>query len=479
MSGAQAAVHCLALLALTAMAGGEEAKTRSPGAAVADDPLQLFLDDREIESQRDVRFVLHSPRPAEVVIRRDKPWEDSTMYDPVVMKDGDRYRMWYRANLNSPPYYTAYAESKDGIRWTKLSLGVVEYRGSKDNNIVWAGDHSKNNGKPTVWCVFKDENPKAPMEERYKATGLAAGDGLQGLVSPDGIRWRLLQTEKVVPAVGPFDTHSISMWDAARGKYVVYTREFVKGVRQIRRTESDDFRKFPVPTLIKFLDKPARPLEHLYKNAATAYFRRPQVMLMFPKRFLPDRTPDPKWPAPGLSDVVFMFSYDGVHFDRRYREAFIRPGHDPQNWHERAIEVGPGVVPTGPGEMSLYYMEHYRTDSVRIRRGVLRIDGLVSVQAGAGGGEIVTRPMSFAGNRLVMNFSTSAAGSVRVELQAADGTPLKGFGLRDSPEIYGDAIEQVVRWKTGSDLTPLAGRPVRVRLVVQDADLYSFRFVTQ
>jgi len=476
MSGVKVVVYGLLALWLTATADAEEPKTPAAAPLDAGDRLQLFLDDRAIESQRDVRFVLHSPRPAEIVIQRDRPWEDSTMYDPVVIKDGDRYRMWYRANFNSPPYYTGYAESEDGIRWTKPSLGLVEYGGSKDNNIVWAGDHGKQDGQPTVWCVFKDENPKAPMEERYKATGLAAGNGLQGLVSPDGIHWRLLQTEKVVPAVGPFDTHSISMWDAARGKYVVYTREFVDGVRQIRRTESDDFRRFPVPALIKFLDEPARPMEHLYKNAATAYYRRPDVILMFPKRFLPDRKLDAKWPHPGLSDVVFMFSYDGVHFDRRYGEAFIRPGLDPSNWHERAIEVGPGLVPTGPGEMSLYYMEHYRTDAVHIRRGVLRIDGLVSVQAGAGGGEFVTRVLTFAGNRLAMNFSTSAAGSVRVELQTADGTPLEGFSLADCPEIFGDAIERVVAWKAGCDLTSLAGKPVRVRVALQDADLYSFRF---
>ena len=200
----------------------------------ADDRLQLFLDGRVVESQRDVRFVLHSPRPAEVVICRDKPWEDSTMYDPVVIQDGDRYRMWYRANFNSPPFYTAYAESKDGVRWIKPSLGLVEYRGSKENNIVWVGDHSQPHGGPTVWCVFKDGNPKALADERYKATGLAAGNGLQGLVSPDGIHWRLLQTEKIVPAVGPFDTHSISLWDAAREK----VRCLHPRVRQRRAADS-------------------------------------------------------------------------------------------------------------------------------------------------------------------------------------------------------------------------------------------------
>jgi hypothetical protein len=220
-------------------------------------------------------------------------------------------------------------------------------------------------------------------------------------------------------------------------------------------------------------------MEHLYKNAATPYYRRPDLMLMFPKRFLPDRTPDPKWPAPGLSDIVFMFSYDGVHFDRRYREAFIRPGLDPKNWHDRAIEAGPGLVPTGSGEMSLYYMENYRSDTVHVRRGVLRIDGFVSVQAGAGGGEFVTRPITFAGNRLVMNYSTSAAGSIRVEIQTEDGKPVPGFALSDCPEIYGDTIEQTVAWKAESSLKALEGKTVRLRFVLNDADLYSLRFLAE
>ena len=175
-----------------------------------------------------------------------------------------------------------------------------------------------------------------------------------------------------------------------------------------------------------------------------------------------------------------MFSYDGVHFDRRYREAFIRPGHDPKNWHERAIEVGPGLVPTGPGEMSLYYMEHYRTDSVQIRRGVLRIDGLVSVQAGAGGGEIVTRPMTLcrepAGDELLHLGCGERPGRV-----AGGGRNAAG-GIRRwaiAQRFMATRSTRWLAWKTGSDLTSLAGRPVRVRLVFQDADLYSFRFVTQ
>ena len=82
----------------------------------------------------------------------------------------------------------------------------------------------------------------------------------------------------------------------------------------------------------------------------------------------------------------------------------------------------------------------------------------------------------FEGKELVMNFSTSAAGSVRVEIQNIDGKPIEGFTLDDCPEIFGDRIEQVVKWKGGSDVSKLVGKPIRIRFVLKDADLYSIRF---
>ncbi len=111
-----------------------------------------------------------------------------------------------------------------------------------------------------------------------------------------------------------------------------------------------------------------------------------------------------------------------------------------------------------------------------LRRQSLRIDGFVSVNAPLSGGELVTRPIRFAGDRLVLNYSTSAAGSIRIEVQDELGHPLPGFALADSPELYGDSIEQSMPWKDGSDLTRLAGKAVRLRFVLRDADLYAFRF---
>ncbi|MDA1018484.1 MAG: hypothetical protein O3A00_29010 [Planctomycetota bacterium] len=104
------------------------------------------------------------------------------------------------------------------------------------------------------------------------------------------------------------------------------------------------------------------------------------------------------------------------------------------------------------------------------------MDGFVSVRADSQGGEMHTRPLVFSGKRLEMNFSTSAAGSIQVEIQDALGKPIPGFALEDCPEIYGDRIQQEVAWKQGSDVSQLAGQPVRLRFVMNDADLYAIQF---
>lgn len=89
---------------------------------------------------------------------------------------------------------------------------------------------------------------------------------------------------------------------------------------------------------------------------------------------------------------------------------------------------------------------------------------------------MVMRPLRFKGAKLVINYSTSAAGSVRVELQNAGGRALSGFELDQSVEIYGDQIERVVSWKQGSNVSRLAATPIRLRFSLKDADLYSIRF---
>ena len=75
-----------------------------------------------------------------------------------------------------------------------------------------------------------------------------------------------------------------------------------------------------------------------------------------------------------------------------------------------------------------------------------------------------------------LNVSTSAAGSVRVEIQDSLGRPVEGYEISSCPEIYGDGIEWVVEWKKGADVSRLQGEPIRLLFHLKDADLYSFHF---
>ena len=98
------------------------------------------------------------------------------------------------------------------------------------------------------------------------------------------------------------------------------------------------------------------------------------------------------------------------------------------------------------------------------------------MSAGFGGGEFVTRPFVFSGGELELNYSTSAVGSVQIEIQDAEGHAIPGYGLDDSPEMFGDEIDGAVRWTGGPDLSRLSGQPVRLRFALKDADLYAFGF---
>ncbi len=436
---------------------------------------QVFVDDLLIEQMSGAERVLHEPVRRAPAIQGDRPW-DLSPCAAGFMRDGDRFRAWYRSEhaaeqiLQRSGHDTLYAESTDGINWEKPSLGLFEVHGSKENNIVWMGPGAN-------MVPFRDPNPDVPDDERYKA--VVRSGVLLAVASPDGINWRLLQDEPILTD-RPFDSVNISFWDDDLGQYVAYTRgvagtgPFKGGVRWIRRATSPDFRNWSelVP-----IDTGETPDEHFYTNACVKYDRAPSVYLMFPSRYVYERSPNPDWTySPGVNDIVFMSSRDGLKFDRSMRDAFIRPGLDQNNWHDRGVYIETGILHTSPTEISLYGMENSHLPSQRILRYTLRTDGFVSVNAGYAGGEMTIVPVVFEGGELEVNYSTSAVGSIRVEMQDAEGRPIEGFGLDDCPEKFGDEIEGVIGWNNGASPGRLAGTPVRLRFVLKDADLYAFRF---
>jgi len=176
------------------------------------------------------------------------------------------------------------------------------------------------------------------------------------------------------------------------------------------------------------------------------------------------------------SDGVFMTSRGGGLYDRTFMDGFLKPGLGLENWTSRTNYPALNVVQTGPGEMSLYVNQNYGQPTAHLRRYSLRLDGFASLHADYGGGEMLTKPFTFTGTELELNFATSAAGSIRIEIQDAAGQPLPGFTLADSLGTIGNELQRSVQWKGGSDVSSLAGKPVRLKFVLKDADLFSLRF---
>jgi len=176
------------------------------------------------------------------------------------------------------------------------------------------------------------------------------------------------------------------------------------------------------------------------------------------------------------SDAIFMTTRGGSYYERTFLSSFVRPGIGARNWVSRTNYPALNVVQTGPTEMSVYVNQDYAQPTAHLRRYSMRLDGFASVQAPYAGGELLTKLLRFSGKELNINFSTSAAGGIRVEIQDANGKPMSGFSLADSREQIGNEIERVVSWKTGSDLSKLTGQVIRLRFVMKDADLFAIRF---
>lgn len=482
---------------------------------------ELFVDDFFIDKMTGkAEQRLHHPQIREIAIKHDAPWEGSGSGYHSVFKDGDKYRMYYKSwqltvtapgkvNTGEHPLFTCYAESDDGIHWRKPELGLHEFKGSKANNIVipkgMMGKVNPDGGHP---AVFKDDNPNAAPDAKYKAILRSnSPKGLLALKSPDGLHWSPMADAPVITD-GAFDSQNLAFWDANSGVYRAYWRYFTEGttdeknwkpsgLRAIRTATSRDFIHWENQHDLTYVDSPG---EALYTNQVKPYHRAPHLLIGFPTRYvergwsestraLPERE-HREWRSKAsdrygmaITEGLFMASRDGVKF-KRWNEAFLPPGierpgtwnygHQYIAWH--AVETK-SALEGAPNELSLYATGSYWTGkSSELRRYTLRLDGFVSIHAPMSGGELITKPFTFTGKSLTMNFASSVAGGIRVEIQDAKGKPVPGFTLADSEEHFGDSIQRTVVWKNGTDVSSLAGKTVRLRFALKDADLYAIKF---
>lgn len=432
--------------------------------------LELFVDDFLVDKiQGGLEFQVQQPTPHDVILTTDEPWEGNTCAYYTIFQDGDLYRMYYRGSHANEitqqslhPEVTCYAESRDGIHWTKPKLGLVEYQGSKDNNIVWDGIGTH------CFTPFKDANPAAPPQARYKAISRGRPLGQKGLYvyqSPDAIHWSLIKNEPVITE-GYFDSQNLAFWDPHTQKYIDFHRTFTGGVRDIMTCTSEDFVNWTKPVLLKY---PGAEHQHLYTNAIRSYDRAPHLLIGFPTRYLPkDSQVEP----------VFMSSRDGLTFKRYETPVVPRDApEDRQGNRSNYMVNGLVKIPSEPGRMSVFATEaYYVGPDTRVRRFSYRRDGFVALADSEEGGELLTKPFSFTGDQLELNFRTKATGSVKIELQNTAGEPIPGYTLNDSVPLSGDSLEEIVQWKSvGSSVKNLSENPIRMRILVNHAELFAFQ----
>ncbi|MGE5193486.1 MAG: hypothetical protein ACM3U2_13415, partial [Deltaproteobacteria bacterium] len=216
---------------------------------------ELFVDAALVErltGRAELR--LHQPTPQNVALVTDAPWEGNATNYVTVFQDGEKYRMYYRGSHSSylggkdrpsTRDLYCYAESPDGIHWTKPELGLFAWNDSKKNNIVWDGVGAH------AFVPFRDTNPGCAAEAKYKALGVGGGKhGLYAFQSPDGIHWTLMHPEPVITK-GAFDSQNLAFWDAERGDYREYHRDFRDG-RDIRTSTSPDFLHWTAPEFLSY-----------------------------------------------------------------------------------------------------------------------------------------------------------------------------------------------------------------------------------
>ncbi|HJN17668.1 MAG TPA: LamG-like jellyroll fold domain-containing protein [Armatimonadota bacterium] len=448
---------------------------------------ELFVDQHLIDRMDGVRLELNRPRNEGTVIEFDQPWEYPFAGCPTIIRDGEKFILIYRGMRGTGDgtdvESTCYAESPDGINWTKPNLGLFEVTGTIENNVILAHDPPLSHN----FAPFLDTRPGAGPERKFKAVaGTTGSGGLVAFASPDAIHWTKLQDQPVITE-GAFDSHNVAFWSEAEGQYLCYFRTFKNGFRWVSRTTSDDFINWSPPVEMEFHHGDGlAPAEHIYTNGTHPYFRAPHIYIAMPFRFVPGRKAltqrqireigvHPSY-AGDCSDGILMTSRGGAIYDRTFLESFLRPDMGAENWVSRTNMPAYNVVQTSPTEMSLYLECNYAQPTVNLRRYTLRLDGFASIHADYGGGEMLTKPFVFAGERLFINFATSAPGGIRVEIQDESGAPIPGFALADSVEQVGNEIEREVSWEGGADVSALAGRPARLRFVMKDADLYALRF---
>jgi len=492
----------------------------------------ILFDDAPVKHKRGVSRRLVSPtRCEEPILVPERSWEiDAWCGDPgasVVQDQDGTCHLWYMlkfadggakppplrksasgprnlAELQTPPrYILCYARSRDGVYWEKPDCGVFDLDGNPRNNIVLTGRLGgtaildPNGGTDARFRMLHGDGPRIPWRKAEdNEPSRVQYNGIYAAVSADGVHWR--KSEK--PAMPWYtDTTNVVYWDDQREKYVAFVRwdggmRYEDGMtvvhepfnhRAIARCESADFFNFPPPKVIL---TPPRTLWHppetgvdYYNSAAMKYPFAPNAYFLFISMFS-HKT--------GRLDIYLASSRNGEDYEI-WPEPFVELGLDGA-FDARCMYMLAGIVDRGEMFYMYYrgysYVHHcerhpassFKTKGEPVGFGRLRVrkDGFVAQVFAPAGGELVTRPVEVAGNRLLVNCDAGARGELRVALLDEEGTALPGFARAACVPVWGNNWAAEVCWN-GGDIASLRGRKVQLRFTGEAVRLFAFRFAEE
>lgn len=426
-----------------------------------DSKRELFIDYYLIEKLDGTQIKLCTPQEQKLM---GAPLRGHYM---TIIQDGNLFRAYYRNYIpgydgkiydGNPGEITCYAESLDGLTWTYPGLKILKINGSYENNAILAHNSPFSHN----FSPFLDTRQSVEPEFRYKAlAGIHREGGLYAFASNDGIHWAKMNDQPVITSKEfAFDSQNVVFWSQCENCYVCFFRSWSSPpnpLRTISRTTSQDFLEWTESVPLT----PNEKKEHLYTSNTHPYFRAPHIYIALATRLFPDRG--------NSTDITFMTARGNSRYSRLFKGAFIRPGVGSERWRDRANYVAQNVVPTSETEMSIYH-------GPGCRRYVLRTDGFSSVNAGFDGGTMVTKPFVFKGEKLEINYSTSAGGYIVVGIQTPNGESIPGYRFIDCNMSTGDEIKHYVSWGSKKNVKELSGTPIRLMFVMADADLYSMQF---
>lgn len=485
---------------------------------------QLFVDNKFIAQSRGVELTMNVPvKMNQPVLASDTPWDGepgaAMGFASCVLKDGDRIRIWgagkatlpVRSKPDGPVVHLwAYAESKDGIHFTKPDPGLVAY----DESKAEIGKHGRVGGG-SVWI-----DPKAPPAHRYKTQAKyyppdSRPAEFHTHSSPDGYRWTFLSKSEI----GEMDTQSVAFWDNTLQRYLLYTRKNPGAHtptrrRVVRRLESVDLltwtneifvmdaddidnatHKTPTPqppvdyygaTVFKYPDDSPDSVYVMIAHAFWHWQRRPEKERA---GGYPDHKFEFEVLAPATLDDRLSVSRDGIRFSRLGGRKSFLPLGLASTFSSKWTWSLPTPIRMGDELWIYYFADNQDHDGfvepgapkrrTAIDRAILRLDGFVSADAAYTGGEIVTPLIVFAGSRLELNVDPGAGGSVRVELLDENDKPIPGYTRDDATALFVNSVRLPVTWGANGSVAALAGKPVKIRFLMRDCKLYAFQFVTQ